>query len=76
MKRAIRFEDNSDQQRSFIDKAIRYTELAISDPKNFKIKPELEASRYVLEDLKKDKYLNCSKKQICDYYMNFMYFLK
>lgn len=76
VKRAIRFDDNSDQQRNFIDKAISYTELTISDPKNKKIRPELEAGRYVLEDLKNDHNLNCSKKQICDYYMNFMYLLK
>lgn len=68
VKRAMRFDEGSDRSRAFMDKAIRYTELTMEDPKNAHVLPELTISKEVLEDYNGEHYLNCTKEQIGRYY--------
>lgn len=68
VKRAVRFDANSDKRKMFLEKAIHYTELTMADPKNKRVLPELRISKEVLEDYRRDHILNCSKEQIENYY--------
>lgn len=72
VKRAVRFDKDYIKKRGFVDKAIEYIDLCISDPKNSKVIPELKIGREVLEDYMGDHYLNFTKEQIRDYYMQFV----
>lgn len=56
----------------FLDKAIRYTELSMKDPKNARVLPELAISKTVLEDYKGEHFLDCTKEQINNYYRTFI----
>ncbi len=75
VKRAIRFDSSSEKKRSFLDKALFYLDLTIQDPKNAPVVPELTMGKSVLEDYGTDQKYDCTKEQIRDYYLNFVYFL-
>lgn len=68
VKRAVKFDSNIEKKAMFLDKAIQYTELTMQDPKNVRVLPELDISKKVLEDYKKEHILNCTKEQINNYY--------
>ncbi|MCM1541695.1 MAG: hypothetical protein NC121_10585 [Blautia sp.] len=72
VKRAVKFDSNSDKKTMFLDKAIRYTELTMKDPKNRKVLPELDISKKVLEDYRGQHILDCTKEQIDHYYNAFV----
>ncbi|WP_026493240.1 hypothetical protein [Butyrivibrio sp. XPD2002] len=76
VKRAVRFDKDNEKKRSFIEKALQYMELTMSDPKNNKVLPELRMGKEVLEDYIGNHYLNYTKEQIIDYYLSFVYMLK
>lgn len=71
VKRAVRFDDNTEKKTVFLDKAIAYTELTMQDPKNRKVLPELKISMDVLTDYRGVHEINCSKEDIRKYYMNY-----
>lgn len=68
VKRAVKFDSNHAKKQMFLDRAIRYTELTMQDPKNAGVLPELDISKKVLEDYKTEHVLNCTKEQINKYY--------
>lgn len=72
VKRAVKFDANSDKKAMFLDKAIQYTELTMEDPKNLRVLPELSISKKVLEDYRGEHVLNCTKEQINNYYSAYM----
>lgn len=76
VKRAIRFDNNQKKKAMFLDKAIKYTDLTISDPKNYHVIPELEISKNLLEDYKKDQMNYATPEQVGRYYANFVYLMK
>lgn len=75
VKRAIRFDADPNKRSMFLDKAIRYTQLTMEDPKNIRVLPELEISKEVLEDYRGEHYLACTGEQIKGYYEAYQYFL-
>lgn len=68
VKRAVKFDSNHDKKTMFLDRALKYTELTMKDPKNLRVLPELNISKLVLEDYKGEHLLNCTKEQINNYY--------
>ena len=72
VKRAIRFDGNSEKKNHFIEVALEYTDLTISDPKNHDIIPELNISKEVLKDYIGKRFYDLTKEQIRDYYMAFV----
>ncbi len=68
VKRAVKFDANSDKKEMFLARAIRYTELTMIDPKNVRVLPELSISKEVLEDYRGEHILNCTKEEINNYY--------
>ena len=76
VKRAVRFDKDSGKKRSFIERALKYIDLTMDDPKNNTVIPELRMGREVLEDYLGDHELDYTKEQIRDYYMDFVYLLK
>ena len=76
VKRAVRFDKDSRKKRVFIDKALKYIDLTIDDPKNITVIPEIKMGRVILEDYLGDHELDYTKEQIRDYYMDFVYLLK
>lgn len=75
VKRAVKFDSNSNKKSMFLDKAIQYTELTMKDPKNLRVLPELNISKMVLEDYKGEHLLNCTKEQINNYYSAYIHLL-
>ena len=71
VKRAFRFDGNVEKQKPFIEKAIQYNELSISDPKNLSCKKELEIGSMILQDYIGNHTLDCTKEQIRNYYLSF-----
>ncbi len=47
----------------------------MDDPKNKTVIPEIKIGKEILEDYMGDHVLNCTKEQIRDYYLNFIYLL-
>lgn len=76
VRRAVRFDNDAQRKRAFVDKAVEYTRLSMSDPKNARIVPELEICCEVLNDYADRHVLNCSKEQICSYYDKFLLMLQ
>lgn len=68
VKRAVKFDSDNVKKDMFLERAIRYTELTMSDPKNIHVLPELDISKKVLEDYKEEHILDCTKEQISNYY--------
>ena len=48
VKRAVRFDKDSRKKRVFIDKALKYIDLTIDDPKNITVIPEIKMGRVIL----------------------------
>lgn len=71
VKRAVKFDANTEKKNSFLDKALAYTDLTMQDPKNKKVLPELEISKEVLTDYRGAHEIACSKEDIRKYYMNY-----
>lgn len=76
VKRALRFDSELDKKIMFLDKAIRYTQLTMEDPKNVRVLPELLISKEVLEDYRGEHYLACTEAQIRGYYEAYQYLLQ
>ena len=76
VKRAVRFDNDSKKKRAFIDKALKYIDLTMDDPKNITVIPELKMGKEILEDYLGDHELDYTKEQIRDYYLDFVYLLK
>lgn len=76
VKRAVRFDKNREKKQAFIEKALKYIDLTIEDPKNKAVVPEIKIGREVLEDYLEKHELDYTKEQIRDYYMAFVYLLK
>lgn len=76
VKRAVRFDEDREKKETFVRKALKYIDLTIEDPKNKSAIPEIEMGRKILEDYLGEHKLDCTKEQIRDYYMNFIYLLK
>ena len=72
VKRAVRFDSNSEKKTMFLDRAIQYTELTMKDPKNLRVLPELKVSKEVLEDYRGEHVLDCTKEQIDHYYNTYI----
>ena len=75
VKRAVRFDEDNQKKRAFIRKALEYIELTMDDPKNKTVITEIKIGKEILEDYMGDHVLNCTKEQIRDYYLNFIYLL-
>lgn len=75
VKRALRLSSESDRKNMFFDKAIRYTQLTMEDPKNAHVLPELLISKEVLEDYCGEHNLACTGEQINGYYKTYQYLL-
>ena len=75
VKRAVRFDANREKKDRFLDNAIRFTELTMSDPKNARVVPELQMGKAVLEDYRGEHRLDCTKEQIARYYNAYTYLL-
>lgn len=76
VRRAVRSDADSSRKEMFLDRAIRYTELTMADPKNVRVLPELRVSKEVLEDYRGGHVLNCTKEQINKYYSAYIYLLQ
>lgn len=76
VKRAVRFDKDSGKKQTFIEKALKYIDLTIDDPKNKAVIPEIKMGREILEDYIGDHELDYTKEQIRDYYMDFVFLLK
>lgn len=76
VKRAVRFDKDSDKKKAFIGKALEYIELTMDDPKNKAVIPEIKIGKEILEDYIGDHELDYTKEQIRDYYMDFVFLLK
>lgn len=76
VRRAVKFDADRDRKEMFLDRAIRYTELTMSDPKNARVLPELRISKEVLEDYRGEHVLHCTKEQINKYYSAYLYLLQ
>ena len=76
VKRAVRFDKDIEKKKSFIDNALKYIDMTIDDPKNHTVIPELRLGKDTLEDYIGNRDMNCTKEQIRDYYMQFVYLLK
>lgn len=55
---------------------MKYIDMTIDDPKNHTVIPELRLGKDILEDYIGNRDMNCTKEQIRDYYMQFVYLLK
>lgn len=75
VKRALRFDLDSNKKCMFLDKAIQYVELTMEDPKNVQVLPELLINKEVLEDYRGEHYLACTGEQIGRYYKAYQYLL-
>lgn len=77
VRRAFQCDEDMPARDSFLDKAIRYTELTIEDPKTpGSASEELKISIEVLEDYKGEHFLDTSKEQILNYYNYFFELLQ
>ena len=70
VKRAVRFDNDSKKKRAFIDKALKYIDLTMDDPKNKPVVPEIMMGREILEDYLGEHKLDYDKEQIRDYYLD------
>lgn len=75
VKRAFRSESDPDAKNMFIEKAIKYINYSIDDPKNKKLIPELEICSTVLSDYSGDHNLDVTKDQINNYFYNYQLLL-
>lgn len=75
VKRALKFDAEPNKKNMFLDRAIRYTQLTIEDPKNVHVLSELLISKEVLEDYRGEHNLACTGEQIKGYYKAYQYFL-
>lgn len=75
VKRALKFSSAPDKQNMFFDRAIRYTQFTMEDPKNAHVLPELLISKEVLEDYRGEHNLACTGEQINRYYLAYQYLL-
>ncbi len=75
VKRAVRFDSDREHKHVFLDRAIRYVDLTMQDPKNKKVLPELAIGREALADYDGEHILNCTKEQLRDYYLSFVDYL-
>lgn len=77
VRRAFQCDDDKQARDSFFDKAIKYTQLTIEDPKTpSSAAKELKISKEVLEDYKGEHFLDVSKEQILNYYNYFFNLLQ
>ena len=75
VKRALKFSSDSDKRNMFFDRAIRYTNFTMEDPKNAHVLSELLISKEVLEDYRGEHNLACTGEQINGYYQTYQYLL-
>ena len=75
VKRAVRFDNDSKKKRAFIDKALKYIDLTMDDPKNKPVVPEIMMGREILEDYLGEHKLDYDKEQIRDYYLDFVFLM-
>lgn len=75
VKRALKSASDPGRKNMFLEKAIRYTQLTMEDPKNARVLPELLISKEVLEDYSGKHNLACTGEQINRYYKSFQYLL-
>ena len=75
VKRALKFSSDPDKRNMFFDRAIRYTNFTMEDPKNAHVLSELLISKEVLEDYRGEHNLACTGEQINGYYQTYQYLL-
>ncbi|MCI9437957.1 MAG: hypothetical protein HFH85_12445 [Lachnospiraceae bacterium] len=75
VKRALKFSSDPDKRNMFFDRAIRYTNFTMEDPKNAHVLSELLISKEVLEDYRGEHNLACTGEQINAYYQAYQYLL-
>ena len=71
VKRAFRFDEGSERRKMFAERALKYTDLTIEDPKNAHVLPEIMLSREVLLDCFGNRQLAISAAQVNRYYETF-----